>query len=64
MREMLKKNKWITLLASLGVVYFFMTYIAPLLTPILLAFLFVKLLNIYQASRIYKLFIINTYNDI
>lgn len=43
MREILKKNKWITLLASLGVVYFFLAFIAPLLTPILLAFLFVTM---------------------
>ena len=43
MREILKNNKWITLLASLGVVYFFLAYISPLLTPILLAFLFVTM---------------------
>ena len=43
MREILRNNKWITLLASLGVVYFFLAFISPLLTPILLAFLFVAM---------------------
>ncbi len=43
MHETLKKNKWITLLCTIGVVYFFLTFISPLLTPILLAFLFVAM---------------------
>lgn len=43
MMETLKKNKWITLLCIIGVVYFFLAFISPLLTPILLAFLFVTM---------------------
>lgn len=45
MMDTLKKNKWITLLGTIGVVYFFLAYISPLLTPILLAFLFVVILG-------------------
>lgn len=36
-------NKWFTLLCIIGVVYFFLAYISPLVTPILLAFLFVTM---------------------
>lgn len=43
MMTTLKKNKWITLLCIIGVVYFFLAFISPLLTPILLAFLFVTM---------------------
>ncbi len=43
MREKMKNNKWITLLGIIGAVYFFMAFVAPLLTPILLAFLFVTM---------------------
>ena len=43
MKDAIKKNKWITLLCIIGVVYFFLAFIAPLLTPILLAFLFVTM---------------------
>jgi len=43
MRQFIAKNKWITLLGIVGAVYFFLTYISPLLTPILLAFLVVTI---------------------
>lgn len=43
MKEKMKKNKWITLLCTIGAVYFFLAFISPLLTPILLAFLFVTM---------------------
>jgi len=43
MKEFLAKNKWITLLLIIGAVFFFLTYVAPLLTPILLAFVVVAL---------------------
>lgn len=43
MKDAIKKNKWITLLCIIGVVYFFLAFISPLLTPILLAFLFVTM---------------------
>lgn len=43
MKEFLVKNKWIALLLIIGAVYFFLAYIVPLLTPILLAFLVVAL---------------------
>ena len=43
MKEAIKKNKWVTLLCIIGVVYFFLAFISPLLTPILLAFLFVTM---------------------
>lgn len=43
MKEFLRDNKWMTLLFIIGAVYFFLAYIAPLLTPILLAFLFVTM---------------------
>ena len=43
MKDAIKKNKWITLLCIIGAVYFFLAFITPLLTPILLAFLFVTM---------------------
>ena len=43
MRETFKNNKWLTLLGIIGAVYFFLAFISPLLTPILLAFLFVTM---------------------
>ena len=43
MRETFKNNKWLTLFCIIGAVYFFLAFIAPLLTPILLAFLFVTM---------------------
>lgn len=43
MKDFMIKNKWITLLGIIGVVYFFLAYITPLLTPVLLAFLFVAM---------------------
>lgn len=43
MKQILINNKWITLLGIIGAVYFFLTYISPLLTPILLAFLVVTI---------------------
>ncbi len=43
MREIFKNNKWLTLLCIIGAVYFFLAFISPLLTPILLAFLFVTM---------------------
>ena len=43
MREFFENNKWITLLLTIGAVYFFLAYLVPLLTPILLAFLVVTL---------------------
>ncbi len=43
MKEFWINNKWLTLLCTIGVVYFFLAYISPLLTPILLAFLFVTM---------------------
>ncbi len=38
-----KENRWITLLAVVGAVYFFLQYLSPLLSPILLALLFVTM---------------------
>lgn len=43
MKEFLENNKWITLLLIIGAVYFFLAYITPLVTPILLALLVVTL---------------------
>lgn len=41
--EIWKKNQLITLLAIIGVVYFFLQYITPLVSPILVAMLFVTM---------------------
>ncbi len=43
MMETLKKNKLITLLCIIGVVYFFLEFITPLVAPILVAMLFVTI---------------------
>ncbi len=43
MTEILQKSKVITLLFIIGVVYFFLKYISPLVAPILVAFLFVTM---------------------
>lgn len=43
MKEIWKKNQWITLLGIIGVVYFFLQYIVPLISPILVAMLFVTM---------------------
>ena len=43
MAEILQKSKTITLLLIVGVVYFFLEYISPLVAPVLVAFLFVTI---------------------
>ena len=43
MMEILKKYRFITLLIIIGVVYFFLQYIVPLVSPILVAMLFVTM---------------------
>ncbi len=43
MVEEWKKNKYITLLGIIGVVYFFLRYISPLVAPVLVAMLFVTI---------------------
>lgn len=43
MTEILQKSKAITLLLIIGVVYFFLKYISPLVAPVLVAFLFVTI---------------------
>ncbi len=43
MVEFLRKNKWITLLCTSIVVYFFLRFISPLVAPLLVAMLFVTI---------------------
>lgn len=43
MMEKIRNNKIITLLAIIGVVYFFLEYLSPLISPILIAMLFVTI---------------------
>ena len=43
MMEVLKKHQFITLLGIIGVVYFFLQYIVPLVSPVLVAMLFVTM---------------------
>lgn len=43
MTQFLKKSKIITLLCIIGVVYFFLEYISPLVAPVLVAMLFVTM---------------------
>lgn len=43
MRKIWKESPYITLLAIIGVVYFFLQYIVPLVSPILVAMLFVTM---------------------
>lgn len=43
MAEILQKSKVVTLLLIVGVVYFFLEYISPLVAPVLVAFLFVTM---------------------
>ncbi len=43
MVDILRKNKWVTLLCTSIVVYFFLRYISPLVAPLLVAMLFVTI---------------------
>ena len=43
MMKIWKKHQFITLLGIIGVVYFFLQYIVPLVSPVLVAMLFVTI---------------------
>ena len=59
MVELWKKNKTITLLCIIGVVYFFLEFVTPLVAPVLVAMLFVTifgplLLKIQRKLRVHR----------